>query len=214
MEIAVATTKAYSCQLMTGYCLALGIASRRQLLSNAKIVNYFKELQKIPKIIENILKNSINYQKFAEKIYDKSFLYTIGRGIDYAICRESALKIKEVSYISTEAFPAGELKHGTISLIEDGTFIFGFLTQSATIEKTISNLLETKCRGGMTVGIGFKQNKFSSNLDYYFDIPKISPIFSNIVAIVPMQLLSYYVSVLKGNDVDKPRNLAKSVTVE
>ena len=134
MEIAVATTKAYSCQLMTGYCLALGIASRRQLLSNAKIVNYFKELQKIPKIIENILKNSINYQKFAEKIYDKSFLYTIGRGIDYAICRESALKIKEVSYISTEAFPAGELKHGTISLIEDGTFIFGFLTQSATIE--------------------------------------------------------------------------------
>lgn len=214
MEIAVATTKAYSCQLATGYVMALALAQKRKTLSNQKIYEYYKNLQNIPKIIENILKNAEKYKNFAEKIYQKSFLYMIGRGIDYAICRESALKMKEVSYISTEAFPAGELKHGTISLIEPDTFVFGFLTQDNTYDKTISNLLETKCRGAVVVGVGYDFGEKVKDLDYFFEIPNCEHIFSNIVAVVPMQLLSYYVSILRGNDVDKPRNLAKSVTVE
>lgn len=214
MEIAVATTKAYSCQLIAGYVLALAFAKKLNRISQEKLGYYYQELQKIPKIIEKTLKIHENLKEFAKNIYNKSFLYMIGRGIDYAICRESALKMKEVSYISTEAFPAGELKHGTISLVEPGTFVFGFLTQENTLDKTLSNLLETKCRGAKIVGVGYKLKHKNNSLDCYIEIPNNEPLFSNIIAIVPMQLLSYYVSVLRKNDVDKPRNLAKSVTVE
>ena len=215
MEIAVATTKAYSCQLVSGYLLALHFAKIKHQINDKFYLECLSDIKKIPELIEGLLQKQDNIKELANVIKDKRNLYMIGRGIDYAISRESSLKMKEVSYISTESFPAGELKHGTISLIETDTYVFGFITSPKTKEKTISNLMETKCRGAKIVGIGFEEDLSNRHeLDYQISIPKINPLFAGSLAIIPMQLLSYYVSVSRGNDVDKPRNLAKSVTVE
>lgn len=213
-EIAVATTKAYCTQLIAGYLLAIYFAQIRNNISPFQSQQYLKEIKKIPKKIEILLKNCKCIENFAKNIFKSKNMFVIGRGLDYATSRESALKMKEVSYINTEAFAAGELKHGTISLIENGTPVFGILTEPCVIEKTLSNLHETKSRGALTIGIAFEDNNFSKDLDYVIKIPKILPLFSTILAVIPMQLLSYYVSLLRGNDIDKPRNLAKSVTVE
>jgi len=213
-EIAVATTKAYCTQIVAGYILAIYFATIRENINLKYSINLLKNIKEIPEKVEKILNNNKIIKEFAKNIFDSKNIFIIGRGIDYATCRECALKLKEVSYISTEAFAAGELKHGTISLIEKGTPVFGIFTQPHLFEKTLSNLCETKSRGAFTIGLTYHNFKLKEELDYVIQIPEINPLFSTILSVVPMQLLSYYVSVLRENDIDKPRNLAKSVTVE
>jgi len=211
-EIAVATTKAYSAQLIALYCLALRFASVKQGLDDTK---YIEELNTIPAKIQQIITNPGKIQWLASKIINLKDVYFIGRGIDYAICLEGSLKLKEISYIHSEAYAAGELKHGTISLIEDGTLVIGVLTQNEILEKTLSNLVECKARGAYLMGVTTYGNyQAEDTLDFVSYVPQIDEHFAASLAIIPLQLLSYYVSAAKGFDVDKPRNLAKSVTVE
>ncbi len=214
-EIAVATTKAYSAQLICGYLIALKFAEIRCGMGRMEIKNYLSELNKIPQKIQTILNNKEQIQRFAAEKVNTADVFIIGRGIDYSASLEGALKLKEISYIHTEAFAAGELKHGTISLIENGTLVIGILTQDSLFEKTKSNMQETRSRGATLLGITFEDNhQLDGEIDECFYIPAICELFAASLAVVPLQLLSYYISVQKGNDVDKPRNLAKSVTVE
>ena len=211
-EIAVATTKAYSAQLIALYCLALRFASVKQGLDDTK---YIEELNTIPAKIQQIITNPGKIQWLASKIINLKDVYFIGRGIDYAICLEGSLKLKEISYIHSEAYAAGELKHGTISLIEDGTLVIGVLTQNEILEKTLSNLVECKARGAYLMGVTTYGNyQAEDTLDFVSYVPQIDEHFAASLAIIPLQLLSYYVSAATGFDVDKPRNLDKSVTVE
>ena len=204
-EISVATTKAYSTQLIAAYALAIQFALVRGEISEEQYEDFIKEIQKLPDKIKRILEDK-------ERIQDAFF---IGRGIDYAISLEGSLKMKEVSYIHSEAYAAGELKHGTISLVEDGTLIIGVLTQPGLYEKTVSNMVECKSRGAYLVGLTtFGNYNIEETADFTVYIPKTDPHFATSLAVIPLQLLGYYVSVAKGLDVDKPRNLAKSVTVE
>ena len=214
-EISVATTKAYSAQLAATYCLAVQFAKIRGQITEEQYTGYIGELKTIPDKISRIIEDKERLQWFASKQVNAKDIFFIGRGIDYAISLEGSLKMKEISYIHSEAYAAGELKHGTISLIEDGTLVIGVLTQPALYEKTLSNMVECKSRGAYLMGLTtFGHYNIEENADFSVYIPKTDPHFATSLAVIPLQLLGYYVSVAKGLDVDKPRNLAKSVTVE
>ncbi|MCQ2533358.1 MAG: glutamine--fructose-6-phosphate transaminase (isomerizing) [Clostridia bacterium] len=212
-EISVATTKAYSCQLICAFLLAIKFGQVRGSVDNADY--YIDELLSIPDKISKILDDKERIQWFAAKYANAHDIFFIGRGVDYSICLEGSLKMKEISYIHSEAYAAGELKHGTISLIEDGTLVVGSLTQSDLYEKTLSNMMECKSRGAYLMGLTtFGKYNIEDSVDFAVYIPKVDEHFIGNLAIIPLQLLGYYLSVSKGLDVDKPRNLAKSVTVE
>ncbi|MDY2558493.1 MAG: glutamine--fructose-6-phosphate transaminase (isomerizing) [Candidatus Faecousia sp.] len=214
-EIAVATTKAYSTQLMAVYTLAIAMAEARGTLTEEETGRLLGELELLPEKIEKLLENKERIQWFASKQVGAKDIFFIGRGIDYAISLEGSLKMKEISYIHSEAYAAGELKHGTISLIEPNTLVVGLLTQKTLYEKTLSNLLECKSRGAYLMALTSNGNfSIEDSADFVIYIPKTDPHFTASLAVIPLQLLGYYVSVAKGLDVDKPRNLAKSVTVE
>lgn len=214
-EISVATTKAYSAQLIAGYLLAIEFGKVRGQLSKEQYQQYIEELQTLPEKINKIIENKERIQWFASKWANATDIFFVGRGIDYAICLEGSLKLKEISYIHSEAYAAGELKHGTISLIEDGVLVIGSLTQNDLYEKTVSNMVECKSRGASLMGLTtFGNYSMEDTADFVVYVPKTDPHFAASLAVVPLQLLGYYVSVARGLDVDKPRNLAKSVTVE
>lgn len=214
-EIAVATTKAYSAQLLAVYTLAIAFAQDRGQLTDDQAAALVRELESLPGKMERLLEDEARIQWFASKQIAAKDIFFIGRGLDYAISLEGSLKMKEISYIHSEAYAAGELKHGTISLIEPGTLVVGVLTQQKLYEKTLSNLLECKTRGAYLMALTTYGNySMEDNADFVLYIPKTDPHFAPSLAVIPLQLLGYYVSVAKGLDVDKPRNLAKSVTVE
>lgn len=214
-EIAVATTKAYSCQLVALYLLALKFAQVRGQITQDEMKHYLHDIEMLPNQIESLLGSKERIQKFANRYVAAKDVFFIGRGIDYAISLEGSLKLKEISYIHSEAYPAGELKHGTISLIEEGTLVTAVATQEELYKKTISNIVEVKTRGAIVLAVTNDDNiEMENAADYVIYIPKTNPYFTNSLAIIPLQLFGYYVSVGKGLDVDKPRNLAKSVTVE
>ena len=214
-EISVATTKAYSCQLVAGYMLAIQFAYVRGEISEEEYLRLTAELETLPKKIEKILEDKERIQWFAAKFAAVKDAFFIGRGIDYAVCLEGSLKMKEISYIHSEAYAAGELKHGPISLIEDGTLVISVLTQQELYEKTVSNMVEVKSRGAYLMGLTCYGNYGIEDLaDFTVYIPNTDHLFLASLAVVPLQLMGYYVSCAKGLDVDKPRNLAKSVTVE
>lgn len=214
-EISVATTKAYSCQLVAAYLLAMQFAKARGEITEERFSALAADIETIPEKIQRILEDKERLQWFASKIVNIKDAFFIGRGIDYTIGMEGSLKLKEISYIHSEAYAAGELKHGPISLIEDGTVVFSVVTQSALYEKTISNMVEVKSRGAKLFGLTTYGNyAMEDTADFTVYIPKIDNLFAGSLSVIPLQLLSYYVSVGKGFDVDKPRNLAKSVTVE
>ncbi len=214
-EIAVATTKAYSAQLIALYALAIAIAEAREQISEEKRAELIGEMSELPQKISRILEDKGRIQWFAAKYSMARDAFFIGRGLDYAICMEGSLKLKEISYIHSEAIGAGELKHGTISLIENGTLTIGVLTQPDLYEKTLSNMAEVRARGGYLAAVtsdGHFNVEDTANFTFY--IPRTDPHFAASLAVIPLQLIAYYLSVAKGLDVDKPRNLAKSVTVE
>lgn len=214
-EIAVATTKAYSTQLIAGYVFAMALAESKGRLSEDEYVGFRDELFSIPDKIEKILDDKERLQWFASKYAGARDVFFLGRGLDHAAGLEGSLKLKEISYIHSEAYAAGELKHGTISLIEKGVLTVGILTEPELYEKTLSNMLEVKSRGGYLMGItSYGNYSIEDTADFTVYVPKTAPIFAPSLSVIPMQLLAYYVSVAKGLDVDKPRNLAKSVTVE
>lgn len=214
-EISVATTKAYSTQLIAVYLLSVHAAFVKGLISEDRYRELINELGRLPEKIQRTLDDKERIQWFASKYASAKDIFFIGRGIDYAISLEGSLKMKEISYIHSEAYAAGELKHGTISLVEDGTLVVGVLTQQALYEKTLSNMVETKSRGAYLMGLTLYGNyNIEDNADFSVYVPKTEQYFTTSLAIVPLQLMGYYVSVAKGLDVDKPRNLAKSVTVE
>lgn len=214
-EISVATTKAYSAQLLAGYVLGVQMGLVKGHVSQEEYEHYISEMLTIPDKIEKTLENKERLQWFATKYANAKDIFFIGRGIDYAICLEGSLKLKEISYIHSEAYAAGELKHGTISLIEDGILVIGVMTQDKLYEKTISNMVEVKSRGAYCMGVTTYGNySVEDTASFVTYVPQIDAHFAASLAVIPLQLLSYYVSVSKGLDVDKPRNLAKSVTVE
>lgn len=214
-EIAVATTKAYSAQLIASYALAIQFAKVRGEIDDEKYAYLISELDSLPDKIEKILEDKERIQWFASKFASAQDIFFLGRGIDYAISLEGSLKMKEISYIHSEAYAAGELKHGTISLIEDGTLVIGVLTQSDLYEKMISNMVEVKSRGAYLMGLTWYGNySIEDTVDFTAYIPKTDEHFAASLAVIPLQLMGYYVSLARGLDVDKPRNLAKSVTVE
>lgn len=214
-EISVATTKAYSTQLIAVYLFAAHAALVKGLITEERYAELIRELETLPDKISKILEDKERIQWFASKYANAKDIFFLGRGIDYAISMEGSLKMKEISYIHSEAYAAGELKHGTISLIEDGTLVVGILTQSDLYEKTLSNMLEVKSRGAYLCGLTTYGNYgIEDNANFSIYVPKTEELFATSLAIIPLQLLGYYVSVAKGLDVDKPRNLAKSVTVE
>ena len=214
-EISVATTKAYSTQLIAMYVLAVQFAKVRGRIDEEVYAGYIRELRSLPEKIEKIIEDKERLQWFASKQANAKDVFFVGRGIDYACCMEGSLKMKEISYIHSEAYAAGELKHGTISLIENGTLVIGVLTQPELYEKTVSNLVECKSRGAYLMAVTTYGNyNIEDTADFVIYIPKTDPHFTVSLAVIPLQLMGYYVSVAKGLDVDKPRNLAKSVTVE
>ena len=214
-EIAVATTKAYSTQLIAGYLLSIQMAKARGEIDEEKYASLIAELQTLPEKIKRVLDDKERIQWFAAKFASARDIFFIGRGLDYAISLEGSLKMKEISYIHSEAYAAGELKHGTISLIENGTLVIGVLTQEELYEKMISNMVEVGSRGAYLMGLtNYGNYSIEDTADFTVYIPKTDKHFTTSLAVVPLQLMGYYVSVARGLDVDKPRNLAKSVTVE
>ena len=214
-EIAVATTKAYSSQLIVLYALAMQLALVRKKIDKDRYEEMITELLTIPDKIAKILEDKGRIQWFAAKFSSAKDIFFVGRGLDYSISLEGSLKAKEISYVHSEAYAAGELKHGTISLIEENTLVIGVLTQDSIFEKTISNMAECKARGAYLMALTSYGNynvEDSANFTVY--IPKSDPCFMASLAVVPLQLFGYYIGVARGLDVDKPRNLAKSVTVE
>lgn len=214
-EIAVATTKAYSTQLIAEYLLAMKFAHVRGTINDTELEDMIDDLKRLPDQIELLLSNKEKIQKFANRYLAAEHIFFIGRGIDYAISLEGSLKLKEISYIHSEAYPAGELKHGTISLIEEQTLVVSVITQETLYQKTVSNMQEVKTRGAFIMAVTNTGNtEIEKTADYVVYIPKTNKYFTNSLAVIPLQLFGYYVSLGKGLDVDKPRNLAKSVTVE
>ncbi len=214
-EIAVATTKAYSTQLIAQYLLAMKFAKVRGTVLQNDFDAMIQSLERLPEQISLLLSHKENVQRFANRYLAAEHVFFIGRGIDYAISMEGSLKLKEISYIHSEAYAAGELKHGTISLIEDGRLVVAVLTQPELYKKTISNIQEVKTRGAFVMAVTTVGNtEVEKVADYVVYLPETNPIFANSLAIIPLQLFGYYVSIGRGLDVDKPRNLAKSVTVE
>ena len=214
-EIAVATTKAYSTQLIAQYLLAMKFGKVRGTVSQNDFDAMIQSLERLPEQISLLLSHKENVQRFANRYLAAEHVFFIGRGIDYAISMEGSLKLKEISYIHSEAYAAGELKHGTISLIEDGRLVVAVLTQPELYKKTISNIQEVKTRGAFVMAVTTVGNtEVEKVADYVVYLPETNPIFANSLAIIPLQLFGYYISIGRGLDVDKPRNLAKSVTVE
>ena len=214
-EIAVATTKAYSAQLIGCDLLAVALGRARGVLEEEKIKELISDLLSLPGKVGRIIEDKERIQWFANKFANINDVFFLGRGLDYAACMEGSLKMKEISYIHSEAYAAGELKHGTISLVEKGTMIIGVATQKRIFEKTISNMVEVKTRGAYLCGITSAGNySMEDTADFVLYVPKSDEHFSATLTVIPLQLLAYYVAVNRGIDVDKPRNLAKSVTVE
>ena len=214
-EIAVATTKAYTAQLIAHYLLAIHFAQVKGQVTDEEVAEMLTDLKAIPAQIEMLLANKEHIQKIANRYVGARDVFFIGRGIDYAIGMEGSLKLKEISYIHSEAYAAGELKHGTISLIEEGTLVAALVTQKDLYKKTLSNIVEVRSRGAVVLAVTNEDNtEIEKNADYVIYIPQTNKYFTNSLAIIPLQLFAYYVSVGRGCDVDKPRNLAKSVTVE
>ena len=214
-EIAVATTKGYSTQLAACYLLAMKFARVRDAISEEYYHELVAEVQTLPDKIDRIIEDKERIQWFASKFAHCHDIFFVGRGVDYAICMEGSLKVKEVSYVHSEAYAAGELKHGTISLIEQGTLVIGVLTQSALYEKTVSNLKEVQSRGAYLMGLtSYGHYAIEDTVDFNVYVPKTDEHFAASLAVIPLQLLGYYIAIARGLDVDKPRNLAKSVTVE
>ena len=214
-EIAVASTKAYTTQITSLYMIALNFALEKGTITREEYLETIEKMKKLPEKIQNVLDNQDKIKETAEKIVSKEHVFFLGRGVDYSLAMEGSLKLKEVSYIHSEAFAAGELKHGTIALIEEGTPVISVATQENLFEKMVSNMQEVKARGAFVASIAQEHNKSVEKVsDEVIYIPNCDDMLVPIVAVVPMQLLAYYVSTMKGLDVDKPRNLAKSVTVE
>ena len=214
-EIAVATTKAYSTQLSALYLLAMYFGKVKGTLAKEEYSDMLKELMLLPDKVQTILGDKENIQFFANRYVGAKDVFFIGRGQDYAVSLEGSLKLKEISYIHSEAYAAGELKHGTISLIEEGTLVTAVLTNEELYKKTISNIVEVRTRGAFVLAVTNEDNILDKETaDYVIYIPKTHKYFTSSLAVVPLQLFGYYVSVGRGCDVDKPRNLAKSVTVE
>ena len=213
-EIAVATTKAYSTQLIAGYLLALELAKARGKIDEEEYARLYRELQTLPRKMEEILQKQEEIEALSKRLTAAQNIFFIGRGVDYAVSLEGSLKMKEISYIHSEAYAAGELKHGTLSLIEEGVWTVSVLTQSRLTEKTLSNIMEVKSRGGKILAVATEGTPVEEIADGTIFLPKTEEVFSASLAVIPLQLLSYFVSVARGLDVDKPRNLAKSVTVE
>ena len=214
-EIAVATTKAYSAQLIAMYAIGVALARAKNRIDEIDYNYYISELQALPDKIEKALESKERIQWFSAKYSNAQDVFYIGRGLDYAISLEGSLKMKEISYIHSEAYAAGELKHGTISLIENGILVIGLLTQNELLEKTVSNMAECKARGAYLMGVT-AEGKYSveDSVNFTIYVPRADEHFIGSLAVIPLQLLGYYTSVARGLDVDKPRNLAKSVTVE
>ena len=210
-EIAVATTKAYSAQVAMLSLIALNLGIKKENINNDELKEILKDIKELPVKIENTINNT-DYKDIAWNIYSKNSIFFIGRGIDYALSMEGSLKLKEISYINSQAYAAGELKHGTISLIENGTPVIGILTEEKLIEKTISNIEEVKSRGAVTIGI--TNEKIDNDFDYLVNIPKVHKLIQPLLTVIPLQIISYEVAKLRECDIDKPKNLAKSVTVE
>ncbi len=214
-EIAVATTKAYSAQLIALYLLAMKFAYDRGELDEAGLGEMIEEMKALPAQVEMALNNRERIQRFANRYLAAKSIFFIGRGVDYAISLEGSLKLKEISYIHSEAYAAGELKHGTISLVEEGTLVAAVLTQKDLYKKMISNIVEVRTRGAFVMAVTNEDDtQVEKAADYVIYIPETNKYFTNSLAIIPLQLFAYYIAVGRGCDVDKPRNLAKSVTVE
>ena len=214
-EISVATTKAYSTQLAAIYLIGILFGEVRECISREEADHYIQELLKLPEKIQRILDEKERIQWLANKFSHTKDVFFIGRGLDYAISMEGSLKLKEISYIHSEAYAAGELKHGTISLVENGVLVVGVATQQELFEKEISNLVEVKSRGASVLGLtSYGSYSMEDTADFTIYVPRTESCFATSLAVIPLQLLAYYISVARGLDVDKPRNLAKSVTVE
>ena len=218
VEIAVATTKAYLAQVLILSLLALLMSYEKGLTTKEEANKHLKDLKKVIDITKLIVNDNQKYQLIAKKIYNEKDMFFIGRGIDYALCMEASLKMKEISYIHSEAYAAGELKHGTISLIEDNTVVIGIVTDKNIASKTISNLKETKARGSNIILVTTNEIYEEIKTDKFYNeiilIDNVTPLFQSLIITTPLQLLSYYVALYKGENIDQPRNLAKSVTVE
>lgn len=214
-EIAVASTKAYVTQLIAMYIIALFFAQNKGTLSNEELETIKKEMLELPEKAEKVLEQKEVIQKFASKNYMHKDMFFLGRGLDYAVAMEGSLKLKEISYIHSEAYPAGELKHGPIALIEKGTIVIALATQENLFDKMVSNIKEVKTRGANVLSFAFEGNQdIEKTVDSAMYLPKTMPILAPVLSVIPLQLFSYYTAIQKGCDVDKPRNLAKSVTVE
>lgn len=214
-EIAVASTKAYTSQLIAFYMFGLFLAQALGMRSEDDIAEIIAEMKELPKKVQLMLDQADSVKRYAEDIAKQDHLFFIGRGLDYAVAQEGSLKLKEISYIHSEAYAAGELKHGTLALVEEGTPVIALATQDILFEKTVSNIKEITARGGKVLGICMEANtELEKSVDFTFKIPQTLPLLSPALSVIPLQLISYYASIARGNDVDKPRNLAKSVTVE
>lgn len=214
-EIAVATTKAYSTQLAVMYLISLYMADKLGMVTSGEYAQYVRDIENLPEMVSKILENKDEIQYLASKFYNCQSIFFIGRNLDYAVCLEGSLKLKEISYIHSEAYAAGELKHGTISLIEDGTLVIALATGADLFDKTVSNVKEVKARGAVVMGVTTEnQDDMDSVADHVVKIPLINETLLPSLSVIPLQLFGYYVASLKGCDIDKPRNLAKSVTVE
>ena len=213
-EIAVATTKAYSCQLVVLYLFSIALAFSKGQIDISRYKSLIEDICTIPNKIENILNNESTIQSLAQRLVNKKDVFFIGRGIDYALSMEASLKLKEISYIHSDSYAAGELKHGTLSLIDESIMVIAILTQPDLFEKMVSNIVEVKSRGGKVISLTTDNFNIQVKSDYNITIPTINPLFTPSLSIIPLQLLAYYTSIGKGIDPDKPKNLAKSVTVE
>ena len=213
-EIAVATTKAYSCQLVVLYLFSIALAFSKGQIDISRYKSLIEDICTIPNKIENILNNESTIQSLAQRLVNKKDVFFIGRGIDYALSMEASLKLKEISYIHSDSYAAGELKHGTLSLIDESVMVIAILTQPDLFEKMVSNIVEVKSRGGKVISLTTDNFNIQVKSDYNITIPTINPLVTPSLSIIPLQLLAYYTSIGKGIDPDKPKNLAKSVTVE
>jgi glucosamine--fructose-6-phosphate aminotransferase (isomerizing) len=214
-EIAVASTKAFTTQLSCLYLIALKLGNIRGVISHQQLDEHLKEIERIPAAAAKIFDMEDELQRFAARHFNKTKVFFMGRLFDYAISMESALKLKEISYTHSEAFAAGELKHGPIALVDTSTLVVAFCTQRALFEKMDSNMKEVKARGATVLAITFDDvDTFDGTADETLKLPVVLDQFSPMLSIIPCQLYAYYCSILRGNDPDKPRNLAKSVTVE
>ena len=213
-EIAVATTKAYSSQIALLSLIALNIANNKSV-DKEEILKVLKDIKALPTLMQSVLNEKDHYKEIAEQIYNHESIFFIGRGVDYALSMEGSLKLKEISYINSQSYAAGELKHGTISLIEEGTPVIAIVTEEGLAEKTISNIKEVKSRGAKVILVASDNINISG--DFYDElilVPTTSKLLQSNLTVIPLQMLSYEIAKLRGCDIDKPKNLAKSVTVE